>query len=310
MIKHLPVVFPAIALALIVSSCSKNESSGNSAAAAKSGKPVVQVANYPLKYFAQRIGGDAIEVKFGAPADEDPAFWQPSDEAVAGFQSADLILMNGATYSKWADKTTLPASKTVDTSAGFKSAFIEEKSAVTHSHGTGGEHSHNGIAFTTWIDFDQAIAQAKAVREGLSRVVPAAASAKLDANLAALVGDLRKLDERMQAVGKRIGSQPVVASHPVYQYWARRYGINLKFVLWEPEEVPTDKQMEELKAVLAVHAAKWMVWEGEPAKESVEKIKAIGLQSVVFDPCGNTPESGDFMTVMDANIAGIEKAFR
>lgn len=309
MTKSLSLLFPALALALITSSCSKNSSGGGSAAAARSGKPVVQVANYPLKYFAQRIGGDAIDVKFGAPADEDPAFWQPSDETVAGFQSADLILMNGATYSKWADKTTLPASKTVDTSAGFKSAFIEEKNAVTHSHGTGGEHSHNGIAFTTWIDFDQGIAQAKAVREGLSRVVPAAASANLDANLAALVGDLRKLDERMQAVGKRIGSQPVVASHPVYQYWARRYGINLKFVLWEPEEVPTDKQMEELKAVLASHTAKWMVWEGEPAKESVEKIKAIGLQSVVFDPCGNTPEAGDFMTVMESNIAGIEKAF-
>ena len=297
-----------LTLSLIISSCGKSSPDGT-AAAAKSGKPVVQVANYPLKYFAGRIGGDAIEVKFGAPADEDPAFWQPSDEMIAAFQNADLILMNGATYSKWAEKTTLPASKTVDTSAPFKAAFIEEKNAVTHSHGTGGQHSHNGIAFTTWIDFDQAIAQAKSVREGLARVVPSAASAKLDASLAALVTDLRKLDDRMTAVGKRIAQQPVVASHPVYQYWARRYGIHLKFVLWEPEEVPNEKQMEELKTLLASHPAKWMVWEGEPAKESVEKIKALGLQSVVFDPCGNQPESGDFMTTMEANVTAMEKAF-
>lgn len=309
MTKLFTNLVPALAVAFFASSCSKDSSSGSTASPAKSGKPVVQVANYPLKYFAERIGGDAVDVKFGAPTDEDPAFWQPSDEAITAFQNADLILMNGATYSKWADKTTLPSSKTVDTSAAFKAAFIEEKAAVTHSHGTGGEHSHNGIAFTTWIDFDQAIAQAKAAREGLARVVPSGASAKLDANLATLVAELRKLDERMQAVGKRMGQQPVVASHPVYQYWARRYGINLKFVLWEPEEVPNEKQMEELKALLASHPAKWMVWEGEPAKESVEKIKTLGLQSVVFDPCGNTPESGDFMKIMESNLAAMEKAF-
>lgn len=113
----------------------------------------------------------------------------------------------------------------------------------------------------------------------------------------------------MKVVGKRMNNQPIVASHPVYQYWARRYGINLKFVLWEPEEVPTDKQMDDLKAVLASHAAKWMVWEGDPAKDSVEKIKALGLQSVVFDPCGNVPESGDFLSVMKTNVEAMEKAF-
>jgi zinc transport system substrate-binding protein len=35
----------------------------------------------------------------------------------------------------------------------------------------------------------------------------------------------------------------------------------------------------------------------------------VGIQSLVFDPCGNTPESGDFMTVMNANVEALEKAF-
>ena len=128
---------------------------------AKSGKPQVLVANYPLQYFAQRIAGDAVEVRFLAPKDEDPAFWQPDEAAVAAFQSADLILMNGATYSKWADKVTLPESKVVDTSSAFANNFIQITDANTHSHGPGGEHSHNGTAFTTWIDFKQASLQAR-----------------------------------------------------------------------------------------------------------------------------------------------------
>ncbi len=299
---------PAVFAALILPSCDKPAPQAGKASAIPSGKPVVFAANHPLKYFAERIGGDLIEARFPAPAGEDPAFWQPDDKTIEAFQKADLILMNGAAYSKWAEKASLPAAKTADTSAGFKASFIEVKDAVTHSHGPGGDHSHGGIAFTTWIDFNQAIAQATAARTALGRVLPDAA-AKLDANLKILAGELAALDVRMKAVGAKMSQAPVVASHPVYQYLARRYSINLKAVLWEPETVPDDKAMEELKAIITTHPAKWMIWEGDPAKESVEKLQAIGIASIIFDPCGNTPDAGDFMTVMKTNVAALEKAF-
>lgn len=296
-------------LALIAASCGRQPAQETTTPGAPaSGKPVVLVANYPLQFFAQRVGGDLIDVRFPAPADQDPAFWQPGDDAITQFQNADLILMNGATYSKWQDKATLPASKIVDTSAAFQPSFIEEKKAITHSHGPAGAHSHDGIAFTTWIAFDQAMLQAKSARDGIARLRPGDAKT-FDAHHDVLVAELHALDDRMLAVGKRMNNQPVVASHPVYQYWARRYGINLKSVLWEPAEVPTGQQMDELKTLLATHPARWMVWEGEPARESVEKIKALGLQSVVFDPCGNKSDRGDFLSMMNANVTAMEKAF-
>ena len=289
---------------LLLAACKPASDAPKASASAKSGKPQVYVANYPLKYFAERIGGDAIEVKFPAPGDEDPVFWQPDDAAVAGFQSADLILMNGATYSKWAEKGTLPQSKLVDTSAAFKAQFIEIKADATHSHGPGGEHSHSGTAFTTWIDFQQAIQQAEAVTKALTKFAPDSAK-----NFTALKADLETLDARLVAVGKRLANAPLVASHPVYHYFARRYALNVRPILWEPETVPDDKAMEEVKGILATHPAKWMIWEGDPAKESVAKLEAIGVKSVTFDPCGNVPESGDFIAVMKANVEAFEKAF-
>ncbi len=33
------------------------------------------------------------------------------------------------------------------------------------------------------------------------------------------------------------------------------------------------------------HPAKWMIWEGEPVRGTVEKLKLIGVDSLVFDPC-------------------------
>jgi zinc transport system substrate-binding protein len=277
--------------------------------AAKSNKPQVLVASYPLQYFAQRIAGDAVEVRFLAPKDEDPAFWQPDEAAIAAFQSADLILMNGATYSKWADKITLPESKVADTSASFKASLIQVNETTTHSHGPGGEHSHSGTAFTTWIDFKQASLQAKTVRDALIRLVPTAKEA-METNYDSFKDELDTLDDRMSTLSRRWVNQPLVASHPVYHYLARRYGMSLKALLWEPENVPDDKAMADLNAILAGHRARWMIWEGEPAKESIEKLETVGLKSVVFDPCGNVPESGDFMTVMKANLEALEKAFQ
>ena len=36
-------------------------------------------------------------------------------------------------------------------------------------------------------------------------------------------------------------------------------------------------------------------------------IRELGLESVVFNPCGNTPEQGDFLSVMRHNIGGIKR---
>lgn len=294
---------------LILSACKPAPVAPSPGTAARSGRPQVYVANYPLKYFAERLAGNAVDVKFPAPGDEDPAFWQPDDAAISAYQSADLILMNGAAYSKWAEKVTLPQSKLVDTAASFKAQFIEIKADSTHSHGPGGEHSHSGTAFTTWIDLQQGIQQIQAVATALEGVAGTGAKAAVQANLATLKKEMEALDQRLLAVGKRIANAPLVASHPVYHYLARRYALNLQSVLWEPEVVPDEKAMEVLKALLSKHPAKWMIWEGEPAKESVAKLEAIGVKSLVFDPCGNVPDSGDFLSVMTANVEALEKAF-
>ncbi len=296
------------ALLVAVTSCEQPKNKQGIVTKTNDALPEVHAVNYPLTYFAERIGGHMINVVFDAPKDVDPAFWQPTDDQIATLQKADLILMNGANYSKWADKVTLPVAKVVDTSSAFQEKFIVVQNTVTHSHGNKGEHSHDGVSFTTWIDFQQGILQADAICEAFKQLKRDGEAIELFAlNFDSLKKDLLALDSRMEAVGKKLAGQPIVVSHPVYQYWARRYGINVQAVLWEPEVVPTDEQMADLKKILETHSAKLMVWEGEPAKESVEKLKAIGVDSVVFDPCANTPVSGDFLSVMRDNVSGMEK---
>ncbi|MEL6384177.1 MAG: hypothetical protein AAFQ89_17330 [Cyanobacteria bacterium J06626_18] len=43
--------------------------------------------------------------------------------------------------------------------------------------------------------------------------------------------------------------------------------------------------------------------------ESVERLQELGVASVVFDPAGNVPETGDFLTVMQANVENLRSVF-
>ena len=160
----------------------------------------VYVMNYPLKYFAERIGGAHVEVHFPAPADEDPAYWMPNSETISKYQQIADTVRSASDYR-------------------------------------------------------------------------------------------------------------VVFSHPVYQYFQRRYGLIAKSVHWEPDEPPTEALWEELKDLMAEHSAKWMIWEGEPQEQTKTELAALGVDSVTFAPCGNVPTDGDFLAVQRRNIDNLARLF-
>jgi zinc transport system substrate-binding protein len=262
--------------------------------------------NYPLAYFAERIGGSLVDVRFLTPGDEDPAFWIPGAEVITEFQKADLILWNGASYAKWVDRVTLPASKLVDTSAGFKDQYIIMKDAVVHTHGPEGEHEHGDVAFTTWIDFKLAARQAETVLTALQRARPDE-SATFQTGFDELRKDLEGLDQSLSSLAEQLANTPLLGSHPVYQYLARGYRLNLESLHLEPDEVPSTSQVTELEHLIEEHPAEWMLWEGAPVSDSVTTLKELGVSSIVFDPCGNTPETGNFLSVMQENVKNLER---
>jgi zinc transport system substrate-binding protein len=268
-------------------------------------KLVIYTVNYPLAYFAERIGNDLVEVHFPAPGDEDPAFWSPDTDTIAAYQAADLILLNGAGYAKWVGRAALPSSRLINTSQGFSNRLLPLQGIVTHSHGPEGEHEHQGYAFTTWLDPELATLQAQTIAASIALQRPEQES-DIQRRLEDLRGDLLDIGSRLQVAGETLGDTPLLFSHPVYQYLISRYGLNGVEVHWEPDQVPTGHAWEHLQEVLGTHPAKWMVWEGDPLEAMVAGLAEVGVGSVVFDPCGNRPGDGDFLSVMAANAVALE----
>jgi|CZKM01.1.fsa_nt_gi putative ABC transport system permease protein len=267
-------------------------------------KKRVAVVNYPLQYFTQRIAGDQVEVFFPVPRAEDPAFWKPQDKDIEAYQRADLILLNGAEYEKWLPAAVLPLTRQVVTSQTFADRYVQNGEVVTHSHGPQGMHSHGLIDFNTWMDPQQAALQAQSIHDELERLLPEAAK-DFDTNLRALQKDLGEIDAAIQQASARLGNSPLLGSHPVYQYAARRYGWNLKSVHWEPDEMPSEEEWQKFEKLHRDHPGKIMLWEEDPLPTVAERLRKMGIEPIAFETCASEPEKGDYLTAMKSNAARL-----
>lgn len=277
------------------------------AAQARGEALVVYAVNYPLAWFAERIGGDEVDVRFPVPADEDPAFWDPSPDDIVAFHEADLILLNGAGYAKWVERASLPRRKLVNTSLSFEDRLMLVDGDVIHRHGPGGDHSHAGVAFTTWLDPIQAVAQARSIGQAMTDAMPARSDA-FATGMARLESDLEALDADLAGAFAALRDESLLASHPVYQYLARRYDLDLRALVWEPHAMPGESDWKTLEALLKERPSRLMLWEAEPLLATRERLQALGILPIVFRPAMNRPEDGDFLSVMRANVEAVRRA--
>lgn len=273
----------------------------------KQEKLIVITVNYPLYYFAQRIGGDFIQLEYQIPSGVDPAYWVPDEKALEIYQSADIIFANGADYAKWMNNVSLPASRIVNTSFTKRKDYIQLKDVSTHSHGPEGKHEHTGYAFTTWLDFEIAAAQAKAIKDVLATKIPEKKDL-FEQNFVSLNEELDALHENMIQVAMELGDQALIGSHPVYQYLSAVYGLQIHSVHFEPDELPSNDQWKELDHLLAHNPSKIMLWEDQPLAEIEKVLNEKGIKLIVFNPCGNKPANSDFKEIMNTNITSLHNA--
>ncbi|MEL6509268.1 MAG: zinc ABC transporter substrate-binding protein [Pseudomonadota bacterium] len=270
---------------------------------AQDDRPVIAVANYPLAYFAERLVGDLAEVLFPVPPGTDPSFWRPSIADISAMQAAQVIALNGAGFSDWTTKVSLPRARIIDTSAGFADAYIATET-ITHSHGEAGTHSHTGTASYTWLDFGLAARQADALAARLIRAMPQS-EATILTNLLALNADLAALDAAAKALRAPLAA---IASHPRYQYFGRAYGLEIAAMEWDAQEEVSEDQWQALEQKSSESGATLFIWEATPSDDARARIATLGLTDVVFPPLAQAPVSGDFISEMTKSIAMIAQS--
>jgi zinc transport system substrate-binding protein len=265
---------------------------------------------YPAQYWTQRIVDTLVPVSCATPNGEDPASWRPGRDDMARLQKAELIVINGASFESWVSTAPLPRSRIVDSTAALTSPLISHAHAVTHSHGPGGEHSHEGIDGHTWLDPVNAAEQARAIAEALISMKPEYADT-FRSNAARLDRDLQSLHAALGSIAPAMQGVTILASHPSYNYIGRRYGWRVVNLGIEPDDALTDADWNRVIALCdeAGPGPRIALWEDVPSAENADGFTSkLGAASVIFRPGESKPVEGDYLSVMQDNIAALKAA--
>ncbi len=288
----------------------EDKSSPDSASTPKSEqKLLVYVSNYPLYYFAERIGGTQIVLRYPMKSAPDPATWTPVADSVAAMQGADLILLNGATYESWLMNVSLPDSLLVDTSTGYATRLLPSGETFTHSHGEDGAHSHEGVAWATWLDLSLAIQQAEAVKKALIKRRPQQRG-YFEGRYRELAAELKTLDTDFRKLTAAQTPPSLVYAHPIFAYFQNAYALKGPSLNWEPETPLNHDMLHEIDHLKKEKGIRVMVWARSPLKASSDELAQRGIQSVVVQPLQNTPESGDFILQMQEALKALQSLFK
>jgi len=259
---------------------------------------------------ARSLAQGAVEVHCPLPEGTDPQFYKPSRADLALYQRARVVLTNGAGFERWLGTASLAPSRLVDTAANFSEPLIEHK-GKTHTHGFEGEHSHAGTDGHYWLDPLLALVQAQACGAAMTSAFPEHEQT-FARGLSQLETDLRALHKRIESAvpeGTRF-----LASHPAYNYLARRYGWEVKSLDLDPEQPLSEEQFERLEDLVDSFDPALLLWESEALPETRSALETrLNLRSVVFSPAenptANVRASGTtFVDILSANVDLLQTA--
>jgi zinc transport system substrate-binding protein len=258
---------------------------------------LVCAVNYPLQYFAERIGAELADVALPAPPGIDPATWKPNrGERTLIRGQCELMLINGAGYARWVTTAGLPDERVVDTTADIADRLIRFDADSQH---------RGNFASITWLDPTIAIAQARAVAQALIRARPSHAKA-IKRRHVELEADLRELDARLTAVTQPLRSQLLIFSSSSYPYLARRYSLQSRSPARQTQALLDTDSWESLTQMGAPGEVKAVIWEVAPSNDVAAELGSHAVPWAVFSTAANRPERGDFLFVMNANADALE----
>ncbi len=283
--------------ALVMFGCGR-ASSPVAAPREKGGLQVV-VSIGPLGYFAQRVGGDRVQVHVLMGPGTSPHDFEPTPAQMRLLQQADILVLNGVGLEFWADKVVASADnpdlEVVTTSEGLD--------ILQAPDGQGG-NPH------VWLDPINAIWQVARIREAFVRLDPAGEEI-YNTNSARLVEDLKALDRDIMLTLAALSQREVVSLHAAWAYFSRRYQLKEVAVIEErPGEEPTPAELARLVQQAREMGVRVIVVEPQMSAKAAEVIAAeAGMQLVSLDPIGIPPEY-DYLRTMRANAQALADALR
>ena len=338
MSKRILAAACAAATALALSACTSTASSGDSSS--KDGSLTVMASFYPLKYLAEKVGGEHVSVTSLTPDGAEPHDLELSPKMVDSLSSADAVIYLAGFQSAVDEAIEQQAPKTViDVSSAAElveagsdanhpaeeeEATDETQSGETEAHDhdheghdheghdhTGHDHHHDMSADPHfWLDPVRMAKAATLVGDKLAEADSAHADT-YKANAKALAEELTTLGDTLVTKTSKCQVKTFVTAHTAFGYLADRTGLTQVGISGlDPESSPSPARLAEIAQIAKEQGVTTIFTEAliDP-KVAQTLADDLGITTAVLDPIeSQTDASKDYAAVMQANIDALTKA--
>lgn len=298
----------AVALGITaLSACSGSDTAGGS-----DGKLDVVASFYPMQYLAEEIGGAHVSVTTLTKPGVEPHDLELSPRQIGSLGDADYILYLKGIQPAVDDAIAQSgAPNTVDAA---KLTTLETHGAEVdgHEHASSQEHEEAGRDPHIWLDPVKYAEVAEGVGKSLEKADPGNA-ADYRANTDALVKKLDALNTAYETGLKSTATSTFLTTHSAFGYLAERYGLTQEGIAGvDPEAEPSPARIKDLQHVAEEDGATTVFFETLASDKTAKTLaRDTGLRTDVLDPLeGITKKSegGDYIEVMESNLAALQKA--
>lgn len=185
-------------------------------------KITVVASFYPLYEFASRVVGDRAEVSSLVPAGVEPHDWEPTAEDVSRGRAADVMVINGAGFERWADD--MQAKVVANTSEGIEFNYREEKETGDDDDQEHQDAGGGGVNPHIWLDPILAKHQIDKIRDVMVSSDPANAD-YYNQNADRFTAELDSLDAFIRSELADCDKSDFIAFHDAFIYFSERYDL-------------------------------------------------------------------------------------
>lgn len=332
------LLFLVTALTLFTAACGDKSSTTSSKQSEGKEKMTIYTTVYPLSYFAERIGGDFVEVSSIYPAGANEHTFEPTQKDMMKLADADIFFYIGLGLEGFVEnaKKTLAkedvamiatadhvsdeklASSTGHTHADEEEEHDHAATEEEHSHSEDehghDDHDHGNIDPHVWLSPIISQDLALSIKDTLIEKMPEQ-EATFTANYEALVKELQELDQSFKAMADKAPEKTFFVSHAAFGYIAGQYGLTqMPIAGLNSQNEPSQKELTAIvdKANdLHIH---YILFEQNVSSKLAEVIqKEVGAESLTLHnlsvlTADDVKNKETYFTLMNKNIQTLEKA--
>lgn len=303
----------SLIIILLLSACSYNEAKNE---IDTDDRISIYTTVYPLQYFTERIGGDAVYVQSIYPPGADEHTFDPTQKAMIALADSDLFFYIGLGLEGFVENAENTLKNEHVRMVATADAITEDMLSEGHDDDDeeGVDHNHSTMDPHVWMSPVLSDALAYSIKEALIEADPSKKE-EFEKNFEMLRDDLLALDRKFIDMASNASKKTFFVSHAAFGYIADTYGLEqIAIAGMNSQSEPSQKQLAFLVEDAKKHDVKYILFEQNVSSKLTEVVqKEVGAKSLMLHNLGvltaeDIKNDEDYFSLMEYNIHTLEQA--